>query len=78
LRIALLGSILLALIGVGPADAASCKKYKETKNCKLPNGTSFQYTAGANDEMNLTGYRGKGELKKKTLKRGSTARASRA
>ena len=54
--------IALAFATAGPAHAASCKKYKETSGCKVPNGTSYQVTKGANDEMNVTVYRGRGQF----------------
>lgn len=51
-----------ALTSTAPAQAASCKKYKEASGCKLPSGTSYQVTRGANDELNLTVDRGKAKL----------------
>ena len=54
--------VALACATTGTAHAASCKKYKETSGCKVPNGTSYQVTKGANDEMNVTVYRGRGQF----------------
>lgn len=53
---------LVALALAPGAHAASCKKYKETSGCKVPNGTSYQVTKGANDEMNVTVDRGRGQF----------------
>ena len=58
LLLALACTLASALATTSPAQAASCKKYKETSGCKLPNTTSYQMSKGDNDEMNLTVDRG--------------------
>lgn len=55
-------AIIVAFATTGPAQAASCKKYKEASGCKVANNTSYQVTKGANDEMNLSIYGGRAQF----------------
>ncbi|MEI2703047.1 MAG: hypothetical protein V9E83_11685 [Baekduia sp.] len=59
---ALASAVIVASAAALPAQAASCKKLKEASGCKLPNGTSYQYSRSDTDEMNLTVDRGKAQI----------------
>lgn len=56
------GAVALAFATAGTAQAASCKKYKETSGCKVANNTSYQVTKGPNDEMNVSVYGGRAQF----------------
>lgn len=60
--LAVAGALALVVATTGTAQAASCKKYKETSGCKVANNTSYQVTKGPNDEMNVSVYGGRAQF----------------
>lgn len=60
--LAVASAVVLVMATAGSAQAASCKKFKETSGCKVANNTSYQVTKGPNDEMNVSVYGGRAQF----------------